>query len=72
MSRYESRQELASKIDHEGGLESFLHYGFDPCDGPDGDDELEVVATDMIVYWREFQEKAEYFKALLPEPADEY
>lgn len=68
MSRYASRQELADKISYEGGLEMFLEYGFDPTDDvPEGDSELEELATDMMVYWREFREKASYFEAALPE-----
>lgn len=69
MSRtYESRQALANKIDWEGGLEGFLDYGFDPTDDiPERDDELEDIASTMVTRWREFQEAAGYFTALLPD-----
>lgn len=73
MSKYESRQELADKIDYEGGLESFLHYGFDSTrDVPEGDDELEDLATTMMIRWREYQGAAGYFEAALPEPGGEW
>lgn len=47
MRRYENLQDLANKIDHEGGLESFLRYGFQEWAGyfkaalpePGGDDD---------------------------------
>lgn len=66
--RYESRQDLANKIDYEGGLEAFLEYGFDPSgDIPKGDDELEDLASTMMYRWREYQEAAGYFTALLPD-----
>ena len=68
MSSYESRQELANKIDHEGGLEDFLHYGFDTADVPEGDDELEDLANTMMTRWREYREAAGYFENALPEP----
>lgn len=72
MGKYETRQELANKIDYEGGLDGFLHYGFDPTDDvPEGDAELENLATTMIARWNDYQEAAGYFEALLPEPRDE-
>lgn len=72
MGAYETRQDLANKIDHEGGLEGFLHYGFDPTDDvPEGDDELEDLANTMITRWKEYQEAAGYFEAVLPEPREE-
>lgn len=41
MSRYASRQELANKIDYEGGLcEAAFGYGIDADDMPEGDTEL--------------------------------
>lgn len=71
--RYESRRDLANKIDYEGGLDDFLHYGFDPTDDvPEGDTELEDLASTMMYRWREYQEAAGYFEAALPDSgADE-
>lgn len=66
MSRYESRQELADKIVHEGGLDAFLQYGFDPYDDlPEGDDSLMEIASTMLYKWREFSEWAGYFETAL-------
>lgn len=67
MSRYESRADLRSKIDWEGGLESFLEYGFYEDDVPEGDEELRAVAEPMLQAWTAFQEAANAFLDLLPE-----
>lgn len=40
MSRFENREELAGKIDWEGGLWSALEYGIRAADLPEGDLEL--------------------------------
>jgi hypothetical protein len=40
VSRFESRERLASKIDWEGGLLDAIDYGIKATDMPEGDDEL--------------------------------
>jgi hypothetical protein len=71
VSRYDSRGDLASKIDWEGGIYGFLQYGFDPGDCPEGDDELIEAATELRVRWYEMRAAADGFMALLPEVGDD-
>lgn len=66
-ARYDSRGELASKIDWEGGIYGFLQYGFDPDDCPEGDAELTEAATKLRFQWYEMRKAADAFMALLPE-----
>lgn len=68
--KYESREELASKIDYEGGLEEFLRYGFSVDDIPEDDDELYQVAAQMMWDWEDYKESAENFMRLLPDSWD--
>lgn len=67
-SRYEDRQELASKIDYEGGLNSFLEYGFDPHDCPEHDDNLYLTAVELMKAWRAYHKWALAFNKMLPDP----
>lgn len=65
MSRYESRQEIATKADYEGGvLELVFGYGLFPEDLPEGDDEL----RDALVALRNCEPIIDHFISLLPEP----
>lgn len=71
MSSYETRQELANKIDYEGGIEEMLHYGLRDSDLPKDDIELRGSFDDMIRAWEEFDMFARRFTALLPEPGED-
>lgn len=70
-ARYFSRLELANKIDWEGGLESFLDYGFGLGDLPEEDEALRTVAARLLFAWDSYQAIAQEFEDLLPEPGDE-
>lgn len=67
MRRYETRQELANKIDNEGGPEEFLFgYGCDPEDMPD--EELEVLVREIYEVAAPLLRR---FSDLIPEPGPE-
>lgn len=68
MSKYVDRQELANKIDWEGGLHSFLEYGFDVGECPEHDDNLFLTAVEMMKAWKAYEKWAMAFENMLPDP----
>ena len=72
MSRYENRQELADKIDWEGGLYDMLFgYGLSRHDLPKDDAELLAAFDDVQALIDDVSGKIGRFEALLPEPSGE-
>jgi hypothetical protein len=69
MSRYESRSDLAAKIDWEGGMSSALDYGIRMDDMPEGDYELINAWQIMEICWGTYEKAKDKVMALLP---DEY
>lgn len=68
MARYENRQELANKIDYEGGLLGFIFgYGIKLDDLPEDDQELRDAVAEVL----KAKPSIERLEALLPEPGDE-
>lgn len=52
MSRFESRERLAGKIEWEGGIEESFSYGITSEDMPEGDEELEEAwGKAETAYW---------------------
>lgn len=73
MSRYEDRQELANKIDYEGGLFNMLiGYGLSEQDLPPGDEELLSVFKRLLPVAEMFEMLIDEFGALLPEPGEDW
>lgn len=68
MTRYESRAELAGKIDWEGGLEDALYYGIRDEDMPAGDAEMFEAWRVMQDAWKAYEHAANRVRELLPEP----
>lgn len=66
MSRYESRMDLACKIDWEGGIFDSLDYGIRAGDMPEGDDELIEAWTALDVAYKVVAEAADRVSKLLP------
>lgn len=66
--RYESRQELSSKADYEGGiLDMLFGYGLSVDDVPEDDVELrEAIAACLAA-----KPAIAHLESLLPEPDDE-
>lgn len=52
MSRFENREELAGKIDWEGGLWSALEYGISAEDMPEGDSDLMEAWAELERHWK--------------------
>jgi hypothetical protein len=72
MSRYENRQELANKIDWEGGIHEMLFgYGLSRGDLPQDDDELLVAFEYVEELLATLDGRIERFASLLPEPGGE-
>jgi hypothetical protein len=72
MSAYESRAELAGKIDWEGGIHEMLfEYGLSDADLPEDDEELRLAAAKVFELLPAFDAAIDAFVALLPEPDDE-
>lgn len=64
---YDNREELAGKIDWEGGLEDALDYGIKLDDLPEDDTELRTAWEPMQKAWEEFQRLADPVRELLPD-----
>lgn len=72
MSRYENRQELANKIDWEGGIFDMLFgYGLRAEDLPEGDVELAQRFAHIETLKGAFERAVDNLTELLPEPGDE-
>jgi hypothetical protein len=68
--RYD-RQELADKIDYEGGTFSMLFgYGLDEEDLDPNDSKLIEAARGVFALREEFRAAVDKLEALLPEPGD--
>lgn len=66
-----TRQELANKIDYEGGLFNMLiGYGLDEADLPEDDEELRAVFRRLMPVAEMFGMLVDEFSALLPHPGD--
>lgn len=70
-SCYEDRQQLADKIDDEGGLESFLYYGIRAEDVPMSDTPLRMTIWKLLRAWEAYQLVANEFTSLLPDPYEQ-
>lgn len=68
MSKYENRQEIANKLDYEGGIYEFVFgYGLDVYDLPQDDTEL-IRALQAVLDTKHLWA---HLESLLPEPRDE-
>ncbi|WP_061290674.1 hypothetical protein [Herbidospora cretacea] len=65
MSKYVDRAAVASKIDHEGGIYSWLQYGAEDYEMPD--DETSGALRVLKEWWGRVETEAAGFMALLPE-----
>lgn len=65
MLKYESRQDLANKIDWEGGIPSALSYGIDALSMPEGDEELRAAWEQLDEVWVVFEDACEQVLSLL-------
>lgn len=73
MSRYETRQEVAEKIDYEGGIYDMLFgYGLAVDDLPEHDMLLKVALQAVIDLVDEFADRVDAFMLLLPDATGEY
>lgn len=71
MSAYESRAEVAAKIDWEGGFfEAVFGYGITLEDLPEDDPELREAWQEMMAAWSYFGPKMMAVEALLPDPGE--
>lgn len=68
--RFVNRADVAAKVEWEGGMEGALDYGLTVDDMPEGDEELQELWGDMVIYWRLYQEKAGWVENLLPDPGE--
>lgn len=67
MSRYATRNDVAAKVDYEGGFASALDYGLTMNDMPEGDYELMNAWQVMEICWGTFVKARERVRNLLPE-----
>ena len=65
--RFESREDLASKIMWEGGLTESLDYGLRAKDMPEGDEELITAWTALDEAWAVLEQRAAVVENLLPD-----
>ncbi len=65
--RYESRSELAGKIEWEGGILEALDYGIKTADMPEGDTELTEAWAKLEASFRQTAALAEVVEGLLPD-----
>lgn len=71
MTKYENWQEVADKLDWEGGLESFLRYGFDLKDVPEYPANLYLTTSVLLRKWKDYSHWAEVFMQELRGQTDE-
>lgn len=72
MARYENRQELANKIDHEGGIyDMLIGYGLTIEDLPEDDKALIAALSQVKILQPGFEGAVERLKRLLPEPGED-
>jgi len=64
VSRFQTRQDLADKIEWEGGIEPSLDYGIKSSDMPDP--ELEAAWLILQTRWGILQEQVNVVRKLLP------
>ena len=64
-----TKQEIANKIDWEGGLDETLRWGLKIDHMPD--QELRLAFSDAFNAFREFEAAGDRFMELLPEPGEE-
>lgn len=65
MSKFENRQEVADKIDWEGGYAEALDYGIKTADMPEGDTELAEAWQKLVDAWGPFEAAANAVNELL-------
>jgi hypothetical protein len=71
MAKYETRQELANKIDWEGGIfDMIFGYGLYLDDLPEGDKELLAALSNLKILQPGFEAAVARLEKLLPEPGD--
>lgn len=70
MAQYQSYQELADKIDHEGGIYSMLFgYGLSIDEMPDTELHYRMMRIGPLV--KDLQIQVDHFMSLLPAPSGE-
>lgn len=70
MTDYDTRQNLANKIEWEGGIYGALEYGITAGDINQGDTELVEAWTSLEEAYRAFEAAAGAVEALLPDNSD--
>jgi len=65
--RFESREDLAAKIEWEGGLMEALDYGITTEMMPEGDTELTEAWSKLEASFRETSKLADAMSAMLPD-----
>lgn len=68
---FENRQEVAGKIDWEGGILSSLDYGLTDEDMPEGDTELREAWAELMAAFSYVRSARQRVEMLLPEPGEE-
>lgn len=67
MSYYRDREDVFSKVDHEGGIHEVQDYGLDVSDLPQHDTELVEAWTAMAAAWAVYRPLARKVYDLLEE-----
>lgn len=67
MDRFASREDLAAKIEWEGGVLESLGYGIKSGAMPEGDTELETAWKALEDSFRQTTDLADEVRALLPD-----
>lgn len=68
---FENRQEVAGKIDWEGGILESLDYGLTEEDMPEGDTELREAWAELMAAFTYVRAARRRVSILLPEPVGE-
>jgi hypothetical protein len=66
-NRFESRTDLAAKIEWEGGIRDALDYGIHAADMPEGDEELTAAWSALEAAHKALQPLEKAVEDLLPE-----